>query len=435
MEMKLSEAALPRRLRPMWGMVGESKMKRVYLAGVGTFIALVLLLVIVGHNASPPVPRFVPGAPRSLPGFKFQEYEWVTDLPFQGGRMWVWLGGARTNFHCYLYDLEKRQILGEVFNGGCPVLGCRSNSLVLCQGPDSFSVSTKQHLIDLAQHIFGKKAVASSKRTETFWILDIASNTATRLGLHEQFPGAGSRWHGSPEGRYGYTVPSTAMDEWFDLCDFEARKMSRVPITGSLQGWWSEREILVHDGSNNFVAFDVTTRKNRPVFSPEMIRGFLIQNGLTNDADVLRAMPVWNGKGYDFYFGPSARIDGLRGPDSFLLKAERSGPGLKLVCRNFRYQWGGSLDSTGARYLFQGESGVPGRSGNGAVYLRNVDDGKVATVVPPDNGGQYAIPRFYGDEVVYFSKRALYRTALDGQGNSRLLTVSTNGGMANGTSQ
>jgi hypothetical protein len=225
------------------------------------------------------------------------------------------------------------------------------------------------------------------------------------------------------------------MDEWFELCDFEARTMSQVPITGSLQGWWSEQEILVHEGSNNFVAFDVTTRKTHPVFSTEMVREFLIQNGLTNRGDVLRAVPVWNGRSYDFYLGPSAKMDGLRGPDSFLLKAERSGPGLKLVSRNFRYQWGGSLDSTGTRYLFQGESGVPGRGGDGAVYVRNVADGKVVTVVPPDNGGQYAIPRFYGDEVVYFSKRALYRTGLDGQGNSRLLTVSTNGGLVNGKSQ
>ncbi len=96
-------------------------------------------------------------------------------------------------------------------------LGSRSNSLVLCQGPDSFSVPIKQRLLDLAQHIFGKKVLASSKRTETFWILDIASNTATRLGSDEQFAGAGSRWHGSPEGRYGYTVPSTAGDSWSSM--------------------------------------------------------------------------------------------------------------------------------------------------------------------------------------------------------------------------
>ena len=61
------------------------------------------------------------------------------------------------------------------------------------------------------------------------------------------------------------------------------------------------------------------------------------------------------------------------------------------------------------------------------MYVRNVADGKSVTVVPPDNGGQYAIPRIYGDEVVYFSKRALYRTGLDGQNNGRLLMVSTNG--------
>lgn len=37
--------------------------------------------------------------------------------------------------------------------------------------------------------------------------------------------------------------------------------------------------------------------------------------------------------------------------------------------------------------------------------------------MPPDNKGQYAIPRFYGDEVIYYRNRVLWRIGLDGSNN------------------
>ena len=68
-------------------------------------------------------------------------------------------------------------------------------------------------------------------------------------------------------------------------------------------------------------------------------------------------------------------------------------------------------------FVYQGESGAPGSGGNGAVYLRDLSDNSVHTLVPPNNKGQYAIPRFYGDEVIYFRDRVIWRIGLDGSNN------------------
>ncbi len=56
-------------------------------------------------------------------------------------------------------------------------------------------------------------------------------------------------------------------------------------------------------------------------------------------------------------------------------------------------------------HLYQGEAGRPGSGGDGAVYLRSLTNNTTLTVVPPDNKGQYAIPRFYHEEVIYFETK------------------------------
>jgi len=139
----------------------------------------------------------------------------------------------------------------------------------------------------------------------------------------------------------------------------------------------------------------------------------------------LDAFANWNGREYDFYFSEKDHINGLSGTNSFLLKAEKPGRALKLLYPDFKFQWGGYLDSSGTHYLYQGEPGKPGNRGDGAVYLRNLTNGTTTTVIPPDNKGQYSIPRLYGDEVLYFRNRLMYRVRLDGSNDVRVLDVGT----------
>jgi hypothetical protein len=395
-------------------------LRRTYilLAGIPVLIfGLILLLPGSGPVRSP---RYVPGAPASVPPYKWNHYGWDADVPFPDGKMWLWTAG--TNAHFYLFELNRQVILGELLNGGSPALWRRDSSRVLCLGPDSPGASLKRNLAVLINRLFGKGRL-NPNRGETFWILDLAANTATRAGSVEQYPGAGSGWHSSPGARYGYTVPSTAFNSWFVLCDLDQKTFRRMPWPGTPAGWWSEHEILVEAATNTFAAFDVLTQKTSALFGPADFAKALPQDDVApgTPAPHVRAVRSWNGREYDFYFGAVGEVNGLGAGDSFLLKADRAGPALWLLDAHFKFQWGGHFSEDDNRYLYQGESGKPGSSGNGAVYLRNLTNGVTTTVVPPDNNGQYAIPRFFGNEVIYFRNRLMRRVSLDGSNDALVL--------------
>src|SRR5262245_25933296 len=111
-------------------------MKRTYLlVGLG-FIVVILLAFLLGRGVDSKVPRFVPGAPASFPAFKVDYYEWLGDAPFDDGKLWLWTLGV-TKSRQYLYDLDRRIILGELFNAAIPELRTRGNTRLLCQGLDS----------------------------------------------------------------------------------------------------------------------------------------------------------------------------------------------------------------------------------------------------------------------------------------------------------
>ncbi len=84
----------------------------------------------------------------------------------------------------------------------------------------------------------------------------------------------------------------------------------------------------------------------------------------------------------------------------------------------------GALNEAGTRYVWNGESGATGRGGNGAVFLRNLSGHTPRNLIPPDNAGQYALPRFYRDSIVYYHNQFLWRIDLDGRNNLRLLAPS-----------
>ena len=395
-------------------------MKRIGIF-LGAIFGLLIALIFIagGRGRSGREPRFVPGAPSSLGTFTSDHYDWLAAVPFKEGKLWAWTAGpGGTNYHTYLYDLERRVIVGELLNAGTPELWCPANSRILVQGPASPTMSLKLKLLDLfARFRRGGKPL----RTESFWILDLRDNSANRLGEIEQFPGTGSRWACSPNSRYGYTMPTTAGGSWFFLCDLENRTANRVPAPGPPKGWWNDREILVEATPNTFKLLDIVERKVRSLFNPDDISKFLEQLDVTNPPAGLDVFANWNGRDYDFYFGPKGEVDGLKGTGAFLLKAERTGPSLKLVYRDFKSQWGGHLNSDATHYLYQGETGAPGKGGNGAVFLRDLTNDTTRTVVAPDNSGQYAIPRFYNDEVIYFRNRLLHRVALNGSNDAPLL--------------
>lgn len=397
---------------------------RLLLILAGASLLVLVVLVALGPGQDPDAPRFVPGTPASIGPALRDHYNWNADAPFENGKVWVWTLG--TNMHSYLYDLDRRAAVGELFRAGDPVLWSRDHSRLLVRGPPSPATSLRSfgiRAVNAVRRVFGAKRSPPGKRVETFWILNTADNSTMRLGALSQFAGTGSEWHPSPDFRRGYTMPTTTFGSALFLCDLEAGSITRVAVPGQPKGWWDERQLLIESGHNQFDLFDVDTRKTHTLFSAAAVAAFLSSSGLTNDPAGLGAFANWNGHDYDFYFGIKDRINGLKNPDSFLAKANRAGPALTLLYRHFEFHWGGHLDSTATHYLYQGESGAPGSGGDGAVYLRDLTTGETITLVTPDNKGQYAIPRFYGNEVIYFRNRLLRRVGIEASNDAPLLPV------------
>jgi hypothetical protein len=378
-------------------------------------VCALLTLLLPRRNVRPP--RFISGAPASIAAHNWINYGWLADVPFQNDRIWLQtLSG--TNFHVYLYDLRSRTITGELFDGGSPQLSNRDGSRILVTGHGSTETAAQTML-----NVFRKmvRAPLLGDRIETFWILDLPSNTATKVGIVSQARSAGSTWHPSPDFRYGYTLPTTAVGEAISLYDFERRSFTKIFVPGYPVGWWDERTIVIDSLNDDFDLFDVQTRTARVLFSAAQIKTFFARAGITNAVRDIYPFFNWNGTNYDFFFGPKNKTRGLHG-DGFLLKVNRAGPSLELLSTNFGYRWGGVFDRSATHYLFPGESGTPGRSGDGSVCLRDLSDGKITTIVPPDNKGRYSLPKFYGTEVIYLRDRMTHRIGLDGSNDALVLT-------------
>jgi hypothetical protein len=185
-------------------------------------------------------------------------------------------------------------------------------------------------------------------------------------------------------------------------------------------GWWDQQNILFQDAANNFVLLDVCSDKTNILFTAKALAQSLQDMGLPNDPAATSAFANWNGRNYDTYF---ALADSTLGGPSILLRANKTGPALKLVCRNFHSERLGRLDEAGTRYLYGGESGHSGALTNGAVLLRDLTNNTSRTVVEPD--GKYTMPRFYGEDIIYPRNRLLWRL-VQGETNSTQLLPPTN---------
>jgi hypothetical protein len=268
-------------------------MKRI--AVLAAAISLVLgLAVLIGpsRKIDPEAPRFVPGQVSPVGPFTSNHYGWAELVPFASGKVWLWTTSNRTNHHCFLYDLDKRLVVGELFNAG-PIFCNDNGTKLLCEGHASLETSLKQKLIALSDKNFrGKGPLAKVNRADTYWVLDLRDNSVRRLGELSQFPGTGS-----------CNLPSNAEEaSAFFLCDLETGVFEKIKFQGDVQGWWDESQSLVRDSEQNFMLFDVTTRKTNTLFSARFLEDSIRQMNLTNYSGQIRAINNWNGHGYDVYF-------------------------------------------------------------------------------------------------------------------------------------
>jgi len=389
---------------------------------------LVVLLLAIGvaiflltPGGSSRVPRFVPGKVVPVGNYSNTHYNWLHLRPFVNDKVWVFGQRNGTNAFFCLYDLREHVILGELENAGAVMVN-HDGTKLLCEGPDSAAISIRSAFIACLRRITGRKIGAQINQFESFWVLDLRDNSAKRVGATSQFAGTGSRWYSSPGLRYGCTRPTT--EPAFMIFDFAKEQITRSKVDGRIIGWWDDQNIFYKDRDNNFSIYDVVNEKSVVLIRVERLAKKL-QGSSNAKAAEAEAFANWNGREYDFYLAEKEYE--FRAKRSFLFKIERTTPEptLSVVAWDFKFEWGGHLNADGTQFLYQGESGAPGSGGNGGVYLRDLSDSSVRTIVPPDNRGQYAIPRFYSNEVIYFRNRTIWRIGLDGSDDTPLFPTNS----------
>lgn len=403
-------------------------MKRIV---IGLVIVFLLVLGLIFLSRPPDLsPRYVAAQTQPTGPFAREQNDWGGVIPFRDGKMWMWAvtpgtNGARGRVFHFLYDLDQQKVVGGLTNG-VPIFASQDQTRLLCEGGSSTHIPLKERLALLVARLGRGKIPSSSNRVEGFWILNLRDNSSVWIGNFSQVSGTGSRWVPAPGFRFGYNLPSTA--SWgreFYLCDLEEKSMQKISFIGSLQGWWSDHEIVAKDARANYELFDVASRTTTPLFKTDDITRFLLDRGITNHPANYFPIFNWNGSNYDFYLTADRR-SGLDTNTTFVLRVEHNGPRFTLLSRTFQLHWLGFFDASGTHYLYSGETGGPGSGGNGGVYLRDVSNNTDRVLVPPDNGGQYALARLYSNTVVYWRNEQLWRVDINTTNSSRLLSPAAN---------
>jgi hypothetical protein len=386
-------------------------------------IALLLFLAIFfffhSTKSDPNAPRYVPAHSQPTGPFGYEFVSGNREIPFHDGKSWIFTIIPPTNLHEYLYDVDNRKVLGELLNGDV-ALANSDQTKFLCLGSDSPLTSFKSRLASLlARATFGKIQIAP-KHVEYYWFLDLKNNSSRRAGEYTQTPGyAGGFWHSSPDFRYGYNAANNSADEGkaFYLCDLDQESFDRINFAGEPLGWWDNRTLFARDPSHNLVLFDVATHKTSILLTFAAVKKRLAELQITDYPIDFTAEFNWNGKNFDIYI---TGVPDFPSPthNSFLLKLDRPGLNLKLIRRDFKFEWLGNLDATGDRYLY---ANLPGLYyGHGGVYLRYVTNDTEQTIVQPGNSNSWSFPKFYRDSVIYSRDGVLWRTDLNGSNTTRL---------------
>jgi len=397
----------------------KKKLIRILVLPVLLLAGVIIWLCV---KPSPDAPEFSPAnvQPQIVPYKNFFN-DCLAASPFEGGKMWANVRSQTTDYHCYLYDLERQIVLGDLIKGD-PAFMNRDGSKLLCaqRAPRE---SVLESVFGRLSRIFsGSRPSRRSPRSvdmETYWVLDLKRNQAAKIGRIPQLSGAGSMSVPSPDFRYGYNKPTGSPDAEFFVFDLEKERSTRVVIGGQRvirpEGWWDEQTIVIKTSGNDFLFYDVAAGETKPFLSLGQLVDFFTKAGIAEDATNANFIASWNGRGYNLFLTDTHKR--WQAAESYLIRVEPPGATLKLVAAKFRFGWSDRLDATAKYYVYSGREPGAGSSG---VFLRDLENNTERTLVAADGGKQFSTPRFYHDGVTFTRDNRLWWIDLNGANRKRL---------------
>ena len=393
-------------------------MKRVlFLACVFVFLLAVYLFITWDPNA----PRFTRSLWFKVPTHTHLSYQFLASRPFAGGKMWISLHNSTNWSGSYLFDIEQRKVLGELQNAW-PVLLNRDGTQLLCmrRGPGKPSLLLKARLF--VERFVGRRFLpwkpppVQGDDVETFWLLDLSSNSSVPLGEISQFRGAGSTFRPSPDFRFAFNM-STASRDSLLVCDLDKKSSKVLKITNDdwPAGWWDNQSILFVNRSNDFYLLNAISKQISPLLSATNVLAFLDQNNVNHQGQRPTLFFNWNGREYDFYVTDTHRA--WLATNSFLLKMERPDARLKLIASDFKFEWSDHFDDSQRYYVYSGRERGGGSDG---VFLRDLKTRTTTTLVEPENANYHSVPNFYRTNVMYVRSNQLWSIDFNGSNNVRL---------------
>jgi hypothetical protein len=331
----------------------------------------------------------------------------------------VWVKGIRRRGDIenpVLYDIDKREVLGELLDA-VPVLLNQDQTKLLCRQTSS---SVKGKLGAFINNASGNRIELQWPyyNVRTYWVLDLHRGFATKVGQYTAWGHntEDREFAPSPGFRFGF-AKSDEEGADFLVCDLEKDQLTKIKAAGDALGWWDDQNILLRDADGGLVLFDVGVGKTNTLFSVNAIAQSLREFGLTNDAAGLTFFSNWNGRDYDFYFTIGPR-DWMANAESFLIKADHAGPSLRLLYRKYSIPVSRVLDAAVTRCLYvRIQSATYASEG---IILRDLrDDTEVA--IDESRVGSYFALHFYRDGVLFYSHDELWRADLNGSNHIRLI--------------
>src|SRR5690242_11610333 len=127
-------------------------MKRNVIATL-LLLAFLVFLLVRWLMVDPKAPAFRPAVSQSIISpFTRLSYEFLTQRPFEGEKMWITVFTGTNEYHCYLFDIARREILGELFNAS-PLFMNGDRSRLLCTRRASGEHSLREKVANFIERI------------------------------------------------------------------------------------------------------------------------------------------------------------------------------------------------------------------------------------------------------------------------------------------